>query len=209
MTWNSIICVEIFFLANHESFVQPASFILIKQDGKECNQILSGFNTEAKLTHTWSVTFFFLRNRRGLTCTGYVLYFKRNKCLHTISRNKERNKEKQTSYTLLSIHCCIRPGKFLFALMITKANSFLKSLRQFSKVGGIFLKMRSFLAIHILQHIIIMICMKKETLSWVLRLWRDWIGSCGEDIWRWRNNNDLPHCLSDEQKKVWNSQNFC
>ena len=108
----------------------------------------------------------FLWNRRGEPLLVIYYKVKRNKQSTVTSSGNKKGQEKNMSYyTRSSNHWDILSLWRGFALKITRANSFLKKVRQFPGEGCTPLKMKSFLCIHRLQQNVIIISMKKGMLS--------------------------------------------
>ena len=90
-------------------------------------------------------------------------------CTTSLMRQKSQE-ENEKNYTNASSHKSIRGWYFDFALSITRANSFLNTNLHICTEWGMLLKMASFLIVHIDQHIVIIISMKKGRWSWFLKL---------------------------------------
>ena len=82
---------------------------------------------------------------------------------------KKSQEENEKNYTNASSHKSIRGWYFDFALSITRANSFLNTNLYICTGWGTLLKMASFLIVHIDQHIVIIISMKKGSCNWALK----------------------------------------
>jgi len=92
------------------------------------------------------------------------------------SRNKKGDKENKQDYTICSSHELIWGRYFFFARSITRPKTFLKICLYCCEVASSPLKIRLFLTDQMLQHIRIIISMKKGTLSWPLKSSNIWKG---------------------------------
>ena len=107
----------------------------------------------------------------------YIIKLKEiNKVQSQVQETKKVKKKNLSYYTRSSNHWDILSLWRGFALKITRANSFLKKVRQFPGEGCTPLKMKSFLCIHRLQQNVIIISMKKG--MWVALWFPPKVGKC-------------------------------
>jgi len=80
-------------------------------------------------------------------------------------RDKKRNKKDKPNYTECSSHSSISGKYFFFALHSSSLKILLKISTHLMHPAGMFLKIKSFLTVQMLQHIIMIISIKNLTFS--------------------------------------------